>query len=160
MSILYRGPSINASYQDSVHLATWFQRRRLLEQINWNLVGSTYGRFCIKFHQNRMKGERHRVPTEPLVFVIRMWWNIYMYIIWRDAFVLDEKWCQSSNWSIYLKIYFLLIFFLVLPTKFQLIWPNGFREDFFQLANHKQDMPMVAKKILYRLSGCRGEGFL
>ena len=80
-------------------------------QINWNLVGSTYGRFCIKFHQNRMKGEQHRVPTEPLVFVIRMWWNIYMYIIWRDAFVLDEKWCQSSNWSIYLKIYFLLIFF-------------------------------------------------
>jgi hypothetical protein len=27
----YRGPSINASYQVSVHLAKWFQRRRLLE---------------------------------------------------------------------------------------------------------------------------------
>jgi hypothetical protein len=25
------------------------------------LVGSTYGRFCIKFHQSRMKGERHRL---------------------------------------------------------------------------------------------------
>jgi hypothetical protein len=29
MSNLYRGPSIDASYQVSVHLAKWFQRRRL-----------------------------------------------------------------------------------------------------------------------------------
>ena len=29
MSILYRGPSIDASYQVSVHLAKGFQRRRL-----------------------------------------------------------------------------------------------------------------------------------
>ena len=28
MSNLYRGPSIDASYQISVHLAMWFQRRR------------------------------------------------------------------------------------------------------------------------------------
>ena len=27
MNNLYRGPSINASYQISVHLAMWFQRR-------------------------------------------------------------------------------------------------------------------------------------
>jgi hypothetical protein len=31
MSILYRGPSIDASYQVSVHLAKWFQRRRILK---------------------------------------------------------------------------------------------------------------------------------
>jgi hypothetical protein len=31
MSILYRGSSIGASYQVSVHLAMWFQRRRFLE---------------------------------------------------------------------------------------------------------------------------------
>jgi hypothetical protein len=29
MSILYRGPSIDASYQISDQLALWFQRRRL-----------------------------------------------------------------------------------------------------------------------------------
>jgi hypothetical protein len=29
MSNLYRGPSIDASYQVSLHLAKWFQRRRL-----------------------------------------------------------------------------------------------------------------------------------
>jgi hypothetical protein len=31
MSNLYRGPSIDASYQVSNHLAKWFQRRRFLE---------------------------------------------------------------------------------------------------------------------------------
>jgi hypothetical protein len=31
MSKLYRGPSIDASYQVSVHLAKWFQRRRFLK---------------------------------------------------------------------------------------------------------------------------------
>jgi hypothetical protein len=32
-----------------------------LGQMNRNLVGSTYGRFCIKFPQSRMKGEQHRL---------------------------------------------------------------------------------------------------
>jgi hypothetical protein len=31
MSNLYRRPSIDASYQVSVHLALWFQRRRFLK---------------------------------------------------------------------------------------------------------------------------------
>jgi hypothetical protein len=31
MSKLYRGPAINTSYQDSVHLAKRFQRRRFLK---------------------------------------------------------------------------------------------------------------------------------
>ena len=31
MSNLYRGPSIDASYQVSVHLALWFQRRRFFK---------------------------------------------------------------------------------------------------------------------------------
>jgi hypothetical protein len=31
MSNLYRGPSIDASYQVLVHLAKWFQRRRILK---------------------------------------------------------------------------------------------------------------------------------
>ena len=31
MSISYSGPSIDASYELSVHLAMWFQRRRFLE---------------------------------------------------------------------------------------------------------------------------------
>jgi hypothetical protein len=31
MSIVYREPSIDASYQVSVHLTKWFQSRRFLE---------------------------------------------------------------------------------------------------------------------------------
>jgi hypothetical protein len=34
MSNLYRGPSIDASYQVSVHLAKWFQRRFLKKSVN------------------------------------------------------------------------------------------------------------------------------
>jgi len=30
-------------------------------QIIWNWVGNTYGRFCVKFPQNKMTGERHRL---------------------------------------------------------------------------------------------------
>jgi hypothetical protein len=33
----------------------------------------------------------------------------------------------------------------MLTTKFQFIWPSGFREEyFFQSANQKQELPMVA----------------
>jgi len=39
--------------------------------------------------------------------------------------------------------------------KFQLIWSDGFREDFFYLANHKQELYMTSMAILYRLSGFR-----
>ena len=35
--------------------------------MNRNLVGSTYGRFCVKFPQSRMKGERHRLSPQSLV---------------------------------------------------------------------------------------------
>jgi hypothetical protein len=33
----------------------------------------------------------------------------------------------------------------MLPTKFQFIWPSGFRgEDFFKSTNQKQKLPVVA----------------
>jgi hypothetical protein len=65
MSNLYRGPSIDASYQASYHLAKRFQRKKAilvsdwliskkssplkpLSQINRNLVGIIYGRSSIK----------------------------------------------------------------------------------------------------------------
>jgi hypothetical protein len=45
MSNLYRGPSIDASYHVSYHLAKRFQRKSTqLGQIDRNLVGSIYGR--------------------------------------------------------------------------------------------------------------------
>jgi hypothetical protein len=42
MTDLYRGPSIDASYQVSVQLAKQFQRRRFLE-INQPETGIAYG---------------------------------------------------------------------------------------------------------------------
>jgi hypothetical protein len=42
MSNPYRGPSINASYQVSFHLAKWFQRRRFLE-IDQSETGTACG---------------------------------------------------------------------------------------------------------------------
>ena len=36
-----------------------------------NLVGSTYGRFCNKFPQSRMKGERHKLSPLSLQFFIQ-----------------------------------------------------------------------------------------
>jgi hypothetical protein len=50
MSILYRGPSIAATYQVSVHFAKWFQRRRFF--MNW-LISKKYSQ-----------------PTEPLVYIL------------------------------------------------------------------------------------------
>ena len=36
--------------------------------MNRNVVGSTYGMFCIKFPQNRIKGKRHRLSPLSLQF--------------------------------------------------------------------------------------------
>ena len=35
----------------------------------------------------------------------------------------------------------------MLPTKFQFIWPSGFREDFLKSANQKQELPMAAMYV-------------
>jgi hypothetical protein len=32
----------------------------------------------------------------------------------------------------------------MLPTKFWLIWPSDFREDFLKSANQKQELPVAA----------------
>jgi hypothetical protein len=46
-------------------LLDWSISKNLLlncfAKMNRNLVGSTYGRFCIKFPQSRMKDERYRL---------------------------------------------------------------------------------------------------
>jgi hypothetical protein len=50
MSIVYRGPSIDASYQVSVHLAKGFQRRRLkceklMDDRRIYSVGRSFGKY-------------------------------------------------------------------------------------------------------------------
>jgi hypothetical protein len=50
MSNRYRGPSIDASYQVSVHLAKQFQKRRFLEldQPETKIAYGGHGRYWIK----------------------------------------------------------------------------------------------------------------
>ena len=51
-----------------------------------NLVGSTYGKFCIRFPQNRMKGEQQSVlaPRHMAVFNIGAYWEM------NNSFSLEE----------------------------------------------------------------------
>ena len=35
----------------------------------------------------------------------------------------------------------------MLPTKFQLIWPSSFREEFKKSANQKQESTVVARSV-------------
>jgi hypothetical protein len=32
----------------------------------------------------------------------------------------------------------------MLPTKFRIIWPCGFRADFLEMTNQKQELPVAA----------------
>jgi hypothetical protein len=49
---------------------TYFKNSSLkpFAKINWNLLGITYERFCIKFLRNKMLGERHRLSPLNLYF--------------------------------------------------------------------------------------------
>ena len=51
---------------------------KTLVQMKKNLVGSTYGKFCIRFLQNRMKGEQQSVltPRHVAVFNIGAYWEM------------------------------------------------------------------------------------
>jgi len=95
MSILYRGSSISAFYQISVHLAKRFQRRKFLE---------------IDQSETRIACDSHVC-----------WWI-------------------GMNWAIFIED-----LSRMLPTKFQFIWPSGFRwEDFFR------NQPIRNKNSLWR----------
>ena len=84
MSNLYRGPAIDASYQVSVHLAKWYQRRRFFK-IDQSETRISYGGHVCK-----------RIETK---------WAIFIEDLPR-----------------------------MLPTKFRFIWPSSFRgEDFLEI---------------------------
>jgi hypothetical protein len=54
----------SANQKEELPMAAMFvygsERNEHIEDLP-NLVGSTYGRLCIKFPQSRMKGEQHRL---------------------------------------------------------------------------------------------------
>jgi hypothetical protein len=60
MSNLYRGPSIDASYQVSVHLAQWFQRRRFFK------IGQSETRIACGNHVCKWIGTKLAIVIEDL----------------------------------------------------------------------------------------------
>ena len=55
------------------------------------LVGSTYGRFCIKFPQSRMKDERHRLSTLSLYSVFNKSRKPVYCGIFSGYFIFDKN---------------------------------------------------------------------
>jgi hypothetical protein len=103
---IYGRSSIENTHIVLIHLQTWLPQaipvldwlisKNLLiwncfAKMNRYLVGSTCGRFCIKFPQSRMKGERHRLSplTEPLVCVKDCHWlstgQLFLKVLWRHS---------------------------------------------------------------------------
>ena len=69
--------------------------------MNRNLMGSTYRRFCIKFPQSRMKGERHRLSPLSLQYFIPI---ITILVSERQGlFVIRVRlWCAPViQWGTY-----------------------------------------------------------
>jgi len=60
MSNLYRGPSIDASFQVSIHLAQWFQRRRFLK------IGQSETRIACGGHVCKWIGTKLAISIEDL----------------------------------------------------------------------------------------------
>ena len=60
-------------------------------KMNHNVMGNTYGRFCIKFPQSRMKGERHRLS--PLSHTGSAHWacSILMLILLLTRFLIPHS---------------------------------------------------------------------
>ena len=88
---IYGRSSIKIAHFGLIREQTWLPQAILVSDwsisknlilMNNNLVGSTYGRFCIKFLQSRMKDERHRFkPKVGKNFAVL---DIFLWDIHRD----------------------------------------------------------------------------
>jgi hypothetical protein len=118
MSNLYRGPSIDVSYQVSVHLVKLFQRRRFFRNQpirNKNCMWWPYLLTKLKF------GRKH------------VWKVLYKDCSFHpDSLTNMATTCNSCFWLVdFWKIFSSLP--RMSPSKFRFIWPSGFRgEEFFR----------------------------
>jgi hypothetical protein len=100
--------------------------------MNRNLVGSTYGRFCIKFPQSRMKDERHR--TEPLVYKL----------ITTTMYFKGQTYKENCIFYYALELLFHLVLYIEVDSDYVLQYLDG--------GNHKVN---VGIRILYFSNGVK-----
>ena len=129
MSILYRGPPIDASYQVSIHLAKRFQRRISKNQPIRNK--SRLWQPCLLMDQyersNLYKGPSLDASYQVSIHLAKRFQRRGLFRnqpirnkngLWRPCLLTDRD--EMSN--LYKG-----------PTKFRFIWPSGFRgEDFLK----------------------------
>jgi hypothetical protein len=127
--------------------------------MNRNLVGSTYGRFCIKFPQSRMKGERHRFSPISrfflffsflLFFFLSFPFSLSIFFFLPLSVFLSLSFFLSFFLSYFLSFFlpfsFILSFYsflLFLPLSFFLLLSNKYR----QWIRHKFVLPPVLDSI-------------
>ena len=131
ISTLYRGPSIDASYQISVHLGKRFQRRRFFQKSTnqkqeWPVAamfvnGSELNEQCLQktFHRCFLPsfGSFGQAVSEEKIFKNRPIRN--KNCLWRPCLLMDR-----DKLAIFIKD-----LPQMLPTKFQFIWLRGFRGE-------------------------------
>jgi hypothetical protein len=119
---IYRRSSIEIAHFVLIHLQTWLPQAILVldwsiskNLLLWNcfakmnrfLVGSTYGRFCVKFPQSRMKGERHRLRLNKKICVftgLPLLWNqrekwLLFQVLTKEKWETTERSGESTGRS-------------------------------------------------------------
>ena len=142
MSNIYRGPSIDASYQVSVHLVKWFQRRRFFRNPpirNKNCLWQP----CLLMNRDEMSNLYRGPSNQVLIHLARQFQRRRIFFrnqpirkkngLWRPCLLTVQD--EMSN----------LYRGPSIDASYHVsVHLAGFREDFFKSANQKQELPVVA----------------
>ena len=143
MCNLYRGPSKDASYQVSVHLAKRFQREIFFR--NWPIRNKNcLWRPCLSMDRNKMSS-LYRGPSiyafyQVSVHLAERFQRWRFLKIGQSETIIDYAYsghvCEwiATKWAIVIEDLPRMP-----PTKFRFIWPSGFRGKYFVLVIHQSE---------------------
>ena len=146
MSNLYRGPSIDASYQVSYHLAKRFQRKscfrnRLIRNkkcLWWPCLLTDQNGMSNSYRGSSIDASYHISVHLAKPFQSRRFLEIDQS---EPRIACGGHVCQWIGTKLAIFIEDLP---QMLPTKFRFIWQSSFREEFKKSANQKQESPVAA----------------